>query len=82
MNPPKTPRSMNPAAPGSISHPLVSKVRVVARVRPFLASEIAAKDGNPIPCVSVVDQDGPSTDEVMVHIKDHYTRWVVWSSPL
>ncbi|KAI4331710.1 hypothetical protein MLD38_029868 [Melastoma candidum] len=65
---------MNPAAPGSISHPLVSKVRVVARVRPFLASEIAAKDGNPIPCVSVVDQDGPSTDEVMVHIKDHYTR--------
>lgn len=50
-------------------------MRVLVRIRPFLASEIAAKDKIPIPCISVLNLDRDSADEVTVHIKDQETRW-------
>ncbi|OVA05915.1 Kinesin [Macleaya cordata] len=52
---------------------LVSKVRVVVRVRPFLASEIQENGGNPISCVSVLNPEFFSVDEVAVHLKDQET---------
>ena len=53
----------------------ISKVRVIVRVRPFLPHEIAAaKNGNPISCVSVLDQDCESGEEVVVHLNDQETR--------
>lgn len=52
----------------------ISKVRVVIRVRPFLPQEISGKHGDPISCVSVVDSDSKSCDEVTVHLKDQQTR--------
>lgn len=48
----------------------VSMVRVVVRVRPFLAHEISSKNGNPVPFVSA-QFDSP--DEVSVHLKDQET---------
>ena len=52
----------------------ISKVRVIVRVRPFLPHEIAAaKNGNPISCVSVLDQDCESGEEVVVHLNDQET---------
>ncbi|KAK9290306.1 hypothetical protein L1049_008473 [Liquidambar formosana] len=57
-----------PTQPNSIS-----KVRVVVRVRPFLPHEINAQNGNPIPCVSVLDQECEAGDEVAVHLKDQQT---------
>ncbi|KAL5991942.1 hypothetical protein ACLOJK_012854 [Asimina triloba] len=66
---PKTPKK----APSSV-HPnqtnSESKVRVVLRIRPFLDSEIAALAGNRTPCVSVLDGECGSSQEVTVHIKD------------
>ena len=56
----------------------VSKVRVVVRVRPFLAHEIASKNGNPVPFVSA-QFDSP--DEVSVHLKDQETRFVSSQNP-
>lgn len=48
-----------------------SKVRVIARVRPFLSQEIAAKHGNSICCISVLDRDSQScNEEVAVYLKD------------
>ncbi|KAL6336740.1 hypothetical protein AAG906_036054 [Vitis piasezkii] len=52
----------------------ISKVRVIVRVRPFLPHEIAAaKNGNPISCASVLDQDCESGEEVVVHLNDQET---------
>ncbi|KAL5807120.1 hypothetical protein ACOSQ3_030008 [Xanthoceras sorbifolium] len=47
-----------------------SKVRVVVRVRPFLPQEIAARNGNPKPCISVLENDVETCNEVAVHLKD------------
>nr|DAD38666.1 TPA_asm: hypothetical protein HUJ06_012988 [Nelumbo nucifera] len=52
---------------------LVTKVRVIVRVRPFLLSEIESKGGNPIPCVSVVSPENGSDQEVSVYLKDYET---------
>ncbi|KAL1359644.1 kinesin-like protein KIN-10B [Arachis hypogaea] len=53
---------------------LGSKVRVIVRVRPFLPQEISSKNGDPVPCVSVLDQDFESAeDEVAVYLKDPQT---------
>ncbi|KAF7846991.1 hypothetical protein BT93_L3508 [Corymbia citriodora subsp. variegata] len=59
---------------------LPSKVRVVVRVRPFLpheaaAAAAAATEGEPVPCVSVLDRasGSPPDDEVTVHLKDQAT---------
>ena len=52
----------------------ISKVRVIVRVRPFLPHEIAAaKNGNPILCTSILDQDCESGEEVVVHLNDQET---------
>lgn len=56
----------------------ISKVRVIVRARPFLPHEIAsAKNGNPISCASVLDQDCESGEEVVVHLNDQETRWKI-----
>ncbi|KDO44142.1 hypothetical protein CISIN_1g005372mg [Citrus sinensis] len=48
-----------------------SKVRVIVRVRPFLSQEIAAKNGNSICCISVLDRGSLScNEEVAVYLKD------------
>ncbi|XVE76365.1 hypothetical protein DITRI_Ditri12bG0166600 [Diplodiscus trichospermus] len=53
---------------------IVSKVRVVVRVRPFLPREIAARNGNSKSCIFLLDnQDYDSSDEVCVHLKDPNT---------
>lgn len=51
---------------------LISKVRVIVRVRPFLPHEIS--DSDRTPCVSVLDQDSESGEEVAVYLKDKDTR--------
>ncbi|KAK6943653.1 Kinesin motor domain [Dillenia turbinata] len=55
------------------TRPLISKVRVVVRVRPFLPHEIDEKRGHPISCVSVLDPDIESQEEVTVRLKDQET---------
>lgn len=52
----------------------ISKVRVVVRVRPFLPKEIASRNGDPVSCVSVLDRELGSTEEVSVYLKDQLTR--------
>jgi hypothetical protein len=59
-------KSMNPNS--------ISKVRVIVRVRPFLPHEIAGKFGDQKPCVSVLDQECDSMEEVAVYLKDKDTR--------
>ncbi|KAG6769471.1 hypothetical protein POTOM_025109 [Populus tomentosa] len=63
----KTPKSLQtkPMDPSC-----TSKVRVIVRVRPFLSHEIPAKNGNPTSCISVLDPDPDSRDEVTVHLQD------------
>ncbi|OWM82309.1 kinesin-like protein KIN-10B [Punica granatum] len=51
----------------------VSKVRVVVRVRPFLPHEIASRNGDPVSCLSVLDQEFGSPEEVSVYLKDQLT---------
>jgi kinesin family protein 22 len=69
----KTPKSLQtkPMDPSC-----TSKVRVIVRVRPFLSHEIPAKNGNPSSCISVLDPDPDSRDEVTVHLQDPDTRSV------
>ncbi|KAK6914699.1 Kinesin motor domain [Dillenia turbinata] len=55
------------------TRPLISKVRVVVRVRPFLPNEIDEKRGHPISCVSVLDPEIESQEEVTVRLKDLQT---------
>ncbi|PIA39114.1 hypothetical protein AQUCO_02700355v1 [Aquilegia coerulea] len=54
---------------------LISKVRVVVRVRPFLPTEISDNSGNPSSCVSLLNLDNGSgfSDEVAVQLKDQFT---------
>lgn len=53
---------------------VVTKVRVIVRVRPFLSREINSIGGNPISCVSVLNSECERSDDVTVHLKDHETR--------
>lgn len=63
----------------STNHCTISKVRVVARVRPFLAQEVSAKSSRvPVSCISVVDQGRIGQEEVTVHLKDPETRYLVF----
>ncbi|KAK1271640.1 Kinesin-like protein FLA10 [Acorus gramineus] len=55
------------------SHLKMSKVRVVVRIRPFLPSEVDPEGRDPVPCVSVLDQADETSEEVAVHIKDHWS---------
>ncbi|QCE11729.1 kinesin family member 22 [Vigna unguiculata] len=49
----------------------VSKVRVIVRVRPFLAHETSTKNGDPVSCISVLDQESEfPQEEVAVYLKD------------
>ncbi|KAJ8636761.1 hypothetical protein MRB53_011028 [Persea americana] len=71
---PKTPKSATFQALSKLHlSKLASKVRVLLRIRPLLASEIAAKDKIPIPCISVLNPDRDSSQEVTVLIKDQET---------
>ncbi|CAJ1799007.1 unnamed protein product [Sphenostylis stenocarpa] len=68
-----TPKSFTPKKPSDtlIS---VSKVRVIVRVRPFLEHETSAKNGEPVSCISVLDQDFEfPREEVAVYLKDPQT---------
>lgn len=67
-NDPKTPNkpSNNPIS--------ASKVRVIVRVRPFLPHE-STSSSNRVSCISLLDQDSQSQDEVAVYLKDPYTRF-------
>ncbi|KAA0044089.1 kinesin-like protein KIF22 [Cucumis melo var. makuwa] len=61
-----------PAA--STNNSAISKVRVVARVRPFLPLEGSVKSSRvPVSCISVLDQARISQEEVTVHLKDPET---------
>ncbi|XP_019186862.1 PREDICTED: kinesin-like protein KIN-10B isoform X1 [Ipomoea nil] len=52
---------------------LISKVKVIVRVRPFLPQEISARNGNSVSCASVLHSDSETSDEVTVHLKDYET---------
>ncbi|XP_019450217.1 PREDICTED: kinesin-like protein KIN-10B isoform X1 [Lupinus angustifolius] len=52
----------------------VSNVRVIIRVRPFLDQEISSNNGDPISCISLLNQDFEyPQDEVAVYLKDPQT---------
>ncbi|KAK9156658.1 hypothetical protein Scep_003232 [Stephania cephalantha] len=73
----------NSATPSNQRCPLSSKtpkssfgggVRVVARVRPFLPSEISEKSRDPVSCLHLLGpEDCSFSAEVAVHLKDHET---------
>ncbi|KAI5441430.1 hypothetical protein KIW84_010777, partial [Lathyrus oleraceus] len=46
--------------------------RVIVRVRPFLPHEFTSSS-NRVSCISLLDQDSQSQDEVAVYLKDPYT---------
>lgn len=51
---------------------------MIVRVRPFLSQEIAAKNGNSICCISVLDRGSLScNEEVAVYLKDPDTMSVL-----
>ncbi|XP_057470492.1 kinesin-like protein KIN-10C [Actinidia eriantha] len=62
-----------PAKPSQSNCSSISKVRVILRVRPFLPHEIAARNGNSTPCVSVLDSKFDSSPDVTVQLKDQET---------
>ncbi|KAL2336618.1 hypothetical protein Fmac_011064 [Flemingia macrophylla] len=69
-----TPKPLKSCTPKK--HPIssVSKVRVIVRVRPFLAHETSARNGDPVSCISVLDRGfEPPQDEVAVYLKDPLT---------
>ncbi|RDX60657.1 Kinesin-like protein KIN-10B [Mucuna pruriens] len=72
-----TPKPIKSCTPKKLSNTSisVSKVRVIVRVRPFLAHETSAgRNGVPISCISVVNQDFESPqEEVAVYVKDPLT---------
>ncbi|KAL5710832.1 hypothetical protein ACHQM5_021346 [Ranunculus cassubicifolius] len=59
---PKTPKTSSKL---SRSRNFASKVRVIARLRPFLPSEISIES-----CISVLQSDSDSSDGVVVHLTD------------
>ncbi|KNA17503.1 hypothetical protein SOVF_079200 [Spinacia oleracea] len=72
-------KSLTPAKP-SKPKTMISNVRVIVRVRPFLAHETALQDEHTIPCVSVLAANAEidSPDEVSVHLKDQETSRQEW----
>lgn len=56
---------------------LISKVKVIVRVRPFLPQEISVRNGNSVSCVSTLQSDFETSDEVTVYLKDYETRYFV-----
>ncbi|KAL9255561.1 Kinesin-like protein [Drosera capensis] len=81
MAPPLTPlkrtQSLKSSTPSKNSNPgLVSRVRVVVRVRPFLAGQIVSeKGGQPVvSCVSVLDSEGKAENEVVVCMRAQDSR--------
>ncbi|TKY66030.1 Kinesin protein KIF22-B [Spatholobus suberectus] len=73
-----TPKPIKSSTPKKLSNsnsPIsVSKVRVIVRVRPFLAHETSARNGDPISCISVLDHDFVSPqEEVAVYLNDPLT---------
>ncbi|GAB2263940.1 hypothetical protein Droror1_Dr00026074 [Drosera rotundifolia] len=76
MTPLKRTQSMKTSTPSKNSHlGSVSRVRVVVRVRPFLARQIASeKGGQPVSCVSVLDSEAKAGNEVVVCMRDQETR--------
>jgi len=67
-------KSFTPKKPSDTSIS-VSKVRVIVRVRPFLAHETSTKNGNPVSCISVLERDFEvPQEEVAVYLKDPQTR--------
>ncbi|KAL9277025.1 hypothetical protein ACSQ67_025445 [Phaseolus vulgaris] len=63
-------KSFTPKKPSDTSIS-VSKVRVIVRVRPFLAHETSTKNGDPVSCISVLEQDFElPQEEVAVYLKD------------
>ncbi|MCD7472698.1 hypothetical protein HAX54_014026 [Datura stramonium] len=76
MNGLKTCQTDNFSTPGKVQQlesALITKVRVIVRVRPFLPQEINSIDGKPISCVSVLNSECEPSEDVTVHIKDHET---------
>ncbi|GAB4833797.1 hypothetical protein Ancab_032046 [Ancistrocladus abbreviatus] len=70
----ETARKLKPSTPLKPSQSyVIAKVRVVLRVRPFLVREIASKNGEPVSCVSLLDSECDSNEEVVVHLKDQET---------
>ncbi|KAF6171889.1 hypothetical protein GIB67_011786 [Kingdonia uniflora] len=67
----KTPTNASrcPSSLKSLDSNMVSKVKVVVRVRPFLPEG----PRNLTPCVSVLSPEYPLTNEVVVHLKDQET---------
>ncbi|AES79306.2 putative plus-end-directed kinesin ATPase [Medicago truncatula] len=63
--PPKAPINNNPIS--------VSKVRVIVRVRPFLPHETSRNCDDPVSCISLLDQDFQSQNDVAVYLKDPFT---------
>ena len=74
LNTPKTVKSCTSEKPTNDSSS-ISKVRVIVRVRPFLADEISARNGNLASCISVLERDFESSEEVAVYLKDPDTRF-------
>ncbi|XP_054784183.1 LOW QUALITY PROTEIN: kinesin-like protein KIN-10B [Prosopis cineraria] len=69
-----TPKTSNSCTPLKTSNPKsISKVRVIIRVRPFLPHEISARNGNSSSCISFLDQDSESPEEITVYLKDPET---------
>jgi len=67
-------KSFTPKKPSDTSIS-VSKVRVIVRVRPFLAHETSTKNGDPVSCISVLEQDFElPQEEVAVYLKDPQSR--------
>ncbi|XP_009798701.1 kinesin-like protein KIN-10B [Nicotiana tabacum] len=72
----KTCQTENFSTPGKIGQlesALVTKVKVIVRVRPFLPQEINSRDGKPISCVSVLNSESEPSEDVTVHLKDYET---------
>ncbi|KAM3340890.1 kinesin-like protein KIN-10C [Capsicum galapagoense] len=72
----KTCQTENYSTPGKVQQlesSVVAKVRVIVRVRPFLPRESNSIDGKTISCVSVLNSECQSSDDVTVHLKDHET---------
>ncbi|XP_048319634.2 kinesin-like protein KIN-10B [Ziziphus jujuba] len=67
----QTTKSTTPAA--KVNPTSISKVRVIVRVRPFLPHEIAVKNDDQTPCVSLLEEECQSGDEVVVYLKDKET---------
>ncbi|KAK7395292.1 hypothetical protein VNO78_15843 [Psophocarpus tetragonolobus] len=71
-----TPKPVKSFTPDKISNtPIsVSKVRVIVRVRPFLAQEVSGKNGDAVSCISVLDHDFESPqEEIAVYLRDPFT---------